>query len=177
MKRSDFVKSIIAAIGLSAVPVLFLKQYDKFYLLQFFVRGFKYYEGPNLLNEMHEGDMLELVREPGNEHDEFAIALHFNSKKIGFVPAESNEMLARLIDIGTPQLMAEITHLKAEAGYWEQVAIAIYVLKEKVEGSKINPEALCLTQLETPRYHSIKLSDNSIARIECDENYEFEKHA
>lgn len=102
MKRSDFVKSIIAAIGLSAVPVLFLKQYDKFYLLQFFVRGFKYYEGPNLLDEMHEGDMLELVSEPNNEHDEFAIALHFNSKKIGFVPAERNEMLARLIDIGTP---------------------------------------------------------------------------
>lgn len=177
MKRSAFLKSIIAALGLSAVPVAFLKQYDKYYLLQCFVRGFRYYQGPNLLNEMHEGDMLELVREPKNEHDEFAIALHFNSKKIGFVPAESNEMLARLIDIGVPQLMAEITHLKTEAANWEQVAIAIYVLKEKVEGSKINPEALCLTQLETPHYHSIKLSDNSIARFECDEDYEFDKHS
>ncbi|MBK8845582.1 MAG: HIRAN domain-containing protein [Bacteroidetes bacterium] len=82
------------------------------------------------------GGMLELVREPGNKHDEFAVALHFNSKKIGFVPAESNEMLARLIDIGTPQMMVEITHLKTEAAYWEQVAIAIYVLKEKIESSK-----------------------------------------
>ncbi len=63
-----------------------LVHYKKYYLLQCFVRGFRFYEGPNLLGGMAEGHELELVREPDNEYDDCAIALYWNGKKIGFIP-------------------------------------------------------------------------------------------
>lgn len=171
MKRSDFIKNLIG-IGSSAVVLpsyAWIKQYDKFYLLQNFVRGFRYYCGPQLLQQMKEGDMLELVREPANEYDSFAIALHFNKQKIGYVPAESNEVLSKLLDIQLIELTAEITHLKEEAAAWENVAVAIYVLKEKKPGDILSIEAKELTVLETPDYYSIKNNGERITRFYLDE--------
>ncbi len=47
-----------------------------------------------VLSRVEPGTMLQLVREPYNEYDEFAIALHLDKIKIVFIPAESNEILA-----------------------------------------------------------------------------------
>jgi len=172
MKRSEFIKNLLGiGVGTILIPSnSWIKQYDKFYLLQSFIRGFRYYEGPNLLDKMKEGDMLELVREPRNEHDASAIALHYNKEKIGYVPAESNEILSKLLDIGLIDLMAEITHLKREAAAWENVAVAIYVLKEKTGTETLSVEAHELTVLETPEYYSIKNEEAKITRFYLDEN-------
>ena len=43
---------------------------------------------------------LELKREPQNEYDHFAIALHFEKHKIGYIPRDKNEVIARLMDAG-----------------------------------------------------------------------------
>src|SRR5690606_34128519 len=109
MNRSTFLRNLIATFGLSVIPVDWVKQYQKIYLLQCFVRGFRFYDGETMLQQMQEGDMLELVREPENKHDACAIALHYNMEKIGYVPRESNEILSRLIDAHVVALQAEIT--------------------------------------------------------------------
>jgi len=124
MDRSDFLKNIIGLFGLAVLPPLAVKQYQKLYLLQCFVRGFKFYDGPQLLNNMKEGSMLELVREPDNKYDECAIALHYNNQKIGYIPSESNEVLSRLLDSKAVELVAEITHLQKEAATWENMHVA-----------------------------------------------------
>lgn len=43
---------------------------------------------------------VKLVRDPGNLHDTWAIKVMKGSKRIGFVPCDSNEVLARLMDGG-----------------------------------------------------------------------------
>lgn len=171
MKRSEFLKNIITAGGLSFLSgkSFRTKQYQKYYLLQSFVRGFRFYEGPKLLTEMKEGDMLELVREAENEHDPCAIALHWNSRKIGFIPAESNEILSKLLDIGIPDLIAEITFLKAEAAAWENVHIAVYVLKELPDTETVPASTAYLTQLDTPHYKSLKRAGDRITKVYYDE--------
>ncbi len=163
MNRSTFIKNIITAFGASALPVHLITPYQKVYLLQCFVRGFRYYKGESLLPKMKVGDMLELVREPENEHDEFAIALHFNREKIGFIPMESNEVLSRLMDAAVIPLQAELTHIEMKAETWENVHIAIYVLKP--DDHPIPKDKAYLTQLDTPYYYSLKYEDNSIGRI------------
>jgi hypothetical protein len=172
MNRLAFIKNLL---GLGAGAVMlptydWINQYDKFYLLQSFVRGFKYYAGPALLPQMNEGDMLQLVREPQNEYDEFAIALHYNQQKIGFVPAESNDVLSKLLDIGVIELTAEITHLNKEASAWENVVIAIYVLKERKPGNELTLEAQQHTVLETPHYYSVKSSGEKVTRFYLDDS-------
>jgi hypothetical protein len=167
MKRIDFIKGLIGMGGAIFLSGKFAetRNYQKFYLLQSFVRGFRHYEGPGLLHQMKEGDMLELVREPDNQYDRCAIALHWNQHKIGFLPAEDNFMLSKLLDIGVPELIAEIIFLKPEAATWENVNIAVYVLKEIPSSGSISPTAAYLTELETPRYRTLKRADDTITRV------------
>ncbi len=162
MTRSTFIQRLIALGGLPFLPTSLVTNYQKFYLLQCFVRGFRYYQGPQLLDNMHEGALLELVREHNNPYDECAIALHFNQQKIGFIPAESNEVLSKLLDIGIPELIAEITFLEAGAAEWEKVSIAVYVLKEV---TNVPPTAAYLTQLDTPHYRTLKRDNDIVTKI------------
>jgi hypothetical protein len=169
VQRTDFVKSLLAILGLSFVPEwaqASVVHYRKYYLLQCFVRGFRFYEGPLLIGRMKEGDELQLLREPDNEYDECAIALHWNGKKIGFIPAECNEILSRLLDIGVPELFAEITHLAPEAAAWENVCAVVYVLKEQPAPAPDVPEpAAYLTTLATPAYYSLKGRNDMVTRL------------
>ncbi len=167
MNRLSFISRLIALGGLSFLSgkTISTKQYQKFYLLQSFIRGFQYYDGPSLINQMKEGDMLELVREPDNEYDPCAIALHWNNHKIGFVPAEDNEMLSKLLDIGIPELIAEITFLQTDAAAWENVRIAISVLKEIPSAEQVPSTAAYLTELETPHYRTLKRADQTLTRV------------
>ena len=163
MQRSDFIKGIIGFLGISALPASMVKQYHRYYLLQSFVRGFRFYEGLKLLDEMHEGDLLEMLREPANEYDPKAIALCFNQHKIGFIPKEDNDILSRLMDADVVKLQAEITHLNKEAKAWENVHIGVYVLKETNE--PITENAKYLTVLETPYYRTIKMDSQKTADV------------
>ena len=43
---------------------------------------------------------LDVKREAKNEFDPFAVALHYNDIKIGFIPRDKNEVIARLMDAG-----------------------------------------------------------------------------
>jgi hypothetical protein len=166
MNRAEFIKNILIAGGVSALPKEWIVTYDKFYLLQCFIAGFRYYEGMELLNDMKEGDMLELVREPENEYDANAIALHWNNRKVGFIPAMHNETIAKLLDAEALKMHVEITHLKHEAQAWENVAVAVYFLKERAPFETIPAGAQYLTMLETPRYYSVKRGHDQIQRID-----------
>ncbi len=148
--------------GISVLPKEMLSSYRKIYLLQCFVRGFRFYEGTKLLTQMKTGNLLEMVREPNNEHDDCAIALHFNNQKIGYIPAEQNEMLSRLMDAAVTELLAEITHLEPAAAAWENVCVAVYVLKKDDE---VPTQAEYLTELDTPHYYTLKQRDDKIIRI------------
>lgn len=76
MTRHTFIRGLIGTFGLAVIPKGPVRRYSKIYLLQSFIRGFRFYEGPGLLGSMKEGDMPELVRERDNPHDSCAVALH-----------------------------------------------------------------------------------------------------
>jgi HIRAN domain len=160
LNRSDFLKKLFTSVGVATIPNVVLamaKQYQRIYLMQDFVRGFKYYEGPKLLKELEAGAILQLVREPKNNYDEFAIALHYNSKKVGFVPMESNEMLAKILDAGLLQLHAEIQAVQPNAKTWENLAFTIYALRESNE--PLPEDAQYLLQVVNPEYITASSKD------------------
>jgi len=68
---------------------------------------------------------LEVKREAKNEFDEFAIALHFENKKVGYIPKDSNEVIARLLDAGKA-FFATITDKEWE-GNWLKIEISVYL--------------------------------------------------
>lgn len=162
MNRQDFIKGLIAIGAIGLLPKSIYKHYQKYYLLQFFIAGFRFYNGPNLLAQIKEGDLLQLIREPENKHDKAAIALYWKNEKIGYVPQAENSVLSKLIDANALELLAEITHLNNNVEPWENLAVAISFLKND---NKIPDSAVYLTQLETPQYHSYKHEDGSITRV------------
>ena len=153
MHRSAFLKQLIASIAIGKLPVALTKSFRKIYLLQCFVAGFRHYEGMQLLPQLKEGDLLELVREPANEYDACAIALHWQGKKIGFIPADINEMLSYLLDAEALSLFAVITHLAETAQPWEHVAIAVYFVQEV--NKDLPAHASYLTLIEAPHYRTL----------------------
>ena len=152
MKRADFLQRLFLVAGFGSFEISTLKPKRKIYLQQFFVAGFRHYAGMQLLPEMEVNDFLELRREPENAYDEFAIGLYWQQEKIGFIPAEENEMLARLLDAQALPLLAVITHLNREVKPWENVVAAVYFLQE--EQISIPAHAAYLQQLLEPEYRT-----------------------
>lgn len=154
MNRSDFLQRLIAIAGYGNFKLQALVPKRKIYLQQFFVAGFRHYNGMDLLPYMEVNDLLELRREPDNEHDDCAIALYWQQEKIGYIPAEQNEMLAKLMDAQALPLLGRITHLNREVKPWENVVAAVYFLQD--ESVEIPPYAGYLKQVAQPIYTTTK---------------------
>lgn len=46
------------------------------------------------------GVNLRMIRDTENKYDSMAIGIYFNDSRVGFVPMELNEIIARLMDAG-----------------------------------------------------------------------------
>lgn len=68
---------------------------------------------------------LEVKREKDNQHDEYAIALYFGKTKVGFIPRDKNEVIARLLDAGK-NFFATI-NAKEWEGNWLRIEIKVYL--------------------------------------------------
>lgn len=174
MKRSQFVKSLIGIYGIAHLPIDALKQYEKVYLKQCFVRGFSYYDGPKIIDEINTAGMVQLVREPNNEFDKRAIAIHFEGKKIGYLPRESNKTISILMDTNLLEFHAEITHIEKSASDWEKIRLGVFALKEIA-----SPKDLELIKpynvLATPHYYTINHEqDNFLTRFSIEDEDEVE---
>ena len=78
-------------------------------------------------DDLREMVQLEMKRESKNKFDQFAIALWFQNTKVGYIPKEKNEVLARLMDAGK-QFYATISAKEIE-GNWLKLEIKV-ILKD-----------------------------------------------
>lgn len=88
--------------------------------------GFQYYGGKQVWTEMHEGDVLELVREPQNAYDSRAVRVEWHGIKLGYVPRRDNEAVARLLDRGN-RLEARISRLSPSRNPWQRILFEVYL--------------------------------------------------
>jgi hypothetical protein len=102
MKRSDFLRGLLAHGALLGLPRLEPPPdlTTGPVLLRVSLRGHRYHDGPLVLDRLHRGEPVHLVREPGNEFDEHAVAVHWNGAHLGYIPREHNRVLATLLDQG-----------------------------------------------------------------------------
>lgn len=172
MKRSQFVKSLIGIYGIAHLPIDALKQYEKVYLKQCFVRGFSYYDGPKIIDEINTAGMVQLVREPNNEFDKRAIAIHFEGKKIGYLPRESNKTISILMDTNLLEYHAEITHIEKSASDWEKIRLGVFALKEIASPTDLE-QIKPYNVLATPHYYTINNEqDNYLTRFSIEDEDE-----
>ena len=76
-----------------------------------------------IVGKLELGADLRLEREPGNLADAWAIRVFAGEDRIGFVPADCNEVLARLMD-GGKALSAKLTG-KEKLGKWNKLHMEV----------------------------------------------------
>ncbi len=95
------------------------------YLQSIRVSGMKYYVKDGFI--LLEGDKIKLKREPDNVYDKYAIELFtVKGEKIGYIPAKTNKIFARLMD-GGKMLTAEVRTVDYYFEKLQEVWIRIFL--------------------------------------------------
>jgi len=92
----------------------------------FFVAGFQYHRGPALVDEMREGDSLDMIPEPHNPYDPLAVRLEWNGVMIGYVPRSENQVVNSLLQQDAP-LESFIYEVDPHAEPWQAVMAEVLV--------------------------------------------------
>lgn len=153
MDRKEFLQTFVKTGLLLSVPVDFFsagKRFDAVQIYTAYVAGFKYYHGMEHIASMQPDDALDIIHETENEHDDNAMALFWNTQKIGYLPMKDNELYCRLINAGVP-IYCDILKINAEAQPWKRCKVAVYLLyPENYLKSKPTP-------LKVEKEHVIKV--------------------
>jgi hypothetical protein len=91
-----------------------------------FVTGFEHYDGKRVFSRMQVGDLLRLQREAGNPHDGNAVRVEWQGYKVGYVPRNSNEGIARQLDFGN-RLSARVIRLSRHRDPNRRVEMEIFL--------------------------------------------------
>lgn len=87
--------------------------------------GSQYYALDTAWQEIRVGDRLQLIREPKNRHDRFAIRVEWQGRQLGYVPRAHNRLLAEAMDAGD-RLFARIIRLNQHPDPWQRLEFAVY---------------------------------------------------
>jgi len=107
----------------------------QFLLNIFSVAGSQFYDGDSIINDLKVGDLLELVTEPNNPFDKFAVIIKYQDKQIGYIPRSDNRYIARMLEQGM-QLDCEILSLQPDEDPWQKIQVAVHLIKTPIDYSK-----------------------------------------
>ncbi len=116
--------TIKKSFGSDGMPMPFVKE---IFLMSCNIAGTSYRDDiAEISGALSCDEILVFRREPQNEHDDLAIAI-FDSKgrKIGYVPRQRNEVLARLMDAG--KLVFGKMLSKSELDKWIKIDIKVFM--------------------------------------------------
>jgi len=114
---------IRGAFGKGGLPMPFTKE---IFLIETHVAGTGYRDLEQIEPGLSEGDLFGFKREPENEHDPLAILIHDkDGQKLGYVPKDKNEVLARLMDAG--KLIFGKLESKRWQGNWLELTIRVFM--------------------------------------------------
>ena len=110
-------ENVVALSANGGITEMIKPLMQEIFLISTFVAGTTYIKDKSVFDEIKVGDKLNLVREPENKYDEFAIAVFTQSgKKLGYLPEKDNPILARLLDAGK-RLAATVEELSVKGNY------------------------------------------------------------
>ncbi|MCW6659492.1 HIRAN domain-containing protein [Aerococcaceae bacterium NML191292] len=78
----------------------------------FHIAGFAHWDGLEVIDELRVGTQVELKKEYSNLHDPDAIAIYYQSTKLGYVPAYKNDVLSTLFHFGHGNIFEAFIQLR-----------------------------------------------------------------
>jgi len=154
MKRNEFLKGLgLGALGLGTLSLTKIIDTRQVKIYDNYLRGIFAGKLDGVFNNLKVNQTLNLVREPENEYDKFAISVYYKSHKLGYIAAYENIVLANMLDINVT-LNTVISHV--EENYYHEKVIAVQVFCNLV-----SPTPLLITALD-------KRADDEIDKYRSD---------
>lgn len=72
----------------------------------------------DVMEQAPEDAELTLVREPYNQADPWAVRIEHDGRKIGYLPADKNELIARLMD-GGKSMRGSLIEKELQGSWWK----------------------------------------------------------
>ena len=102
------------------------------YLAHFDMAGFTYYEGVEVFEKLKVGTKLKLVPEPENPYDAKAVALYFDTKKLGFIPRGENRVVSKFLNLGYHNVFeAFINRVSPDEHTEAQIGVVVKIMEMK----------------------------------------------
>jgi hypothetical protein len=114
---------LLAALSSGAISIDIMPK--EILALECIVAGTSFRDLSKVEQELKAEVKIDVVREQGNRYDEFAVALMYEKNKIGYLPRNKNETIARLLDSGK-QFYA-VLEAKEWEGNWLRLEIKVYL--------------------------------------------------
>lgn len=120
-------EELLALIGTQGINALGLPKREIF-LLEIIVAGTTFCPIVRALYPSLPPDtVLRMVRQPHNEHDEYAIALYYEEHRIGYVPQELNLVISRLMDAGK-EFYARVVTVR-RINDWIRISAQVFMIE------------------------------------------------
>jgi hypothetical protein len=101
--------------------------YDTFY-----VAGFSYHEGNNIIDKLQVGCELKLVTESENKYDKYAVAIYYGEYKLGYIPMKRNKKISKLLNYGHSDIFeVKINKINDEENLEERINVEILIKDNK----------------------------------------------
>ncbi len=125
MNRKNFIQALVIGAGRIVLPAHSIIERQPIKIYDNYLKGLVHYDFEKIKTCIKEGDPLKLIREKENKYDAFAIAVYFQGKKLGYLPAYENIVLANLLDAGS-QLKALVSQVNPTADIFTALSIEIF---------------------------------------------------
>ena len=118
------IKLLTGSFGENGLPLPYVKE---IFLMECHIAGTSYRENIKEVEKgLQEKDLLVFKRETDNQYDKLAIViLDTKGQKLGYVPRDRNEVIARLMDAG--KLIFGKLERKQWRDNWLKVDIRVYM--------------------------------------------------
>lgn len=125
MNRTAFLKSLgLGASGL-ILPSNGLINTESVKIYDNYIRGLMHYDFKKVKDDIKEGDEVQLIREPTNMYDSFAVQVNSGKKRLGYLAAYENIVLANMLDAGVG-LRTYISQKDLKRSAQEWLAIEVF---------------------------------------------------
>ena len=123
---TNFDPQTLKILGESFKDGLPLPNIKEIFLIESHIAGTSYLKLDEIETTLEKGEFLKLIRETANKYDPLAILI-YDSKgnKLGYVPKDKNEVIARLMDAGK-FIFGKLVH-KERMNNWLKLIIKIYL--------------------------------------------------
>lgn len=99
------------------------KHYSSFY-----IAGFSYWDGLDVINELKVGAVLNLEAEPTNVYDPKAVKILYNDTMLGYIPRTENREISKFLQLGHTDLFkVQIAQINLENHPEKQILVSVKI--------------------------------------------------